>query len=112
LIEAMAGQARASLAQALRGASAREENGTLTLEVPQDWLGFAQTHQDEYQELARKASGRPLKVKVVAGAAAPPPPPSEADQQRQRRMKEASAEPAVQEALDLFRGRVVDVREG
>ncbi len=112
LLDAMAAEARTSLGQALRGARAREENGTLLLEVPADWFGFAQTHQDEYQELARKVAGRPLKVSVVSGEAAPPPPPSEADQQRRRRIQEASAEPAVQEALDLFRGRVVDVREG
>ena len=34
-----------------------------------------------------------------------------ADVRRERLMKEAQKDPAVQEALDLFDGRLVDVRE-
>jgi len=33
------------------------------------------------------------------------------ERKRQQLIEEASREPAVQEALDLFGGRVVDVRE-
>ena len=110
-------QARPSLAQPLRSAKAREEGDVLVLEFAPDFSVFADLHGDEYRELARKASGRPMKVKfatapaVVAtvgpasGEAATP------ERSRQRLIEEASREPAVQEALDLFGGRVVDVRE-
>jgi hypothetical protein len=43
----------------------------------------------------------------VAGEPEAPSP----ERKRQRLIEEASREPAVQEALDLFGGRVVDVRE-
>ncbi len=36
---------------------------------------------------------------------------SSPERKRQRLLEEAAREPAVQEALDLFGGRVVDVRE-
>ena len=65
-----------------------------------------------YRELAEKAAGHALKLRVGAGAVVPaPPPPSPAEVARQRLRQEAEREPAVQEALDLFDGRVVDVRE-
>jgi uncharacterized membrane protein len=112
-------QTRPSLAQPLRSAKAREEGDVLVLEFSPDFAVFADQHGDEYRELARKASGRPLKVKFASVAAAttapaavagePPAPPERSRQQRL--MEEASREPAVQEALDLFGGRVVDVRE-
>jgi DNA polymerase-3 subunit gamma/tau len=111
ILAAMGAQGRTSLGQALRGTHAREEGGTLVLEVPADWFGFAQTHQDEYEALARTVAGRPLKVRVVAAAPAEPDPPSESEQKKQRMVQEATSDHAVQEALDLFRGRVVDVRE-
>jgi hypothetical protein len=106
-------QARPSLAQALRGARARLERDALVLEVAADFAGFAGTHLEEYGELAAKAAGRPLKVRVEAGAPAPAEeePPSPAEVKRQRLMKEAAREPAVQDTLDLFGGRIVDVRE-
>ena len=59
-------QARPSLAQPLRSARAREEAGVLVLEFPPDISAFADLHADEYRDLARKASGRPLKVKIAA----------------------------------------------
>jgi hypothetical protein len=70
-------------------------------------------HADESGELARKAAGRPLKVQIGAAAAGPPPdaPPSPEQVKRERLRREAEREPAVQEALDLFEGKVVDVRE-
>ena len=71
-------------------------------------------HQDEYRELATKAAGRTVKLRLGAGASSVPEPegaPSPNDVRRERLMKEAQKEPAVQEALDLFDGRLVDVRE-
>ena len=115
LVAAMvaAAQTRPSLAQPLRGASASLEGDALYLTVAPDFAAFAEMHADEYQELASKAVGRKLKVRVSAGAAAAPPAsePSPSEQKRDRLMREASSEPAVQEALDLFNGKVVDVRE-
>jgi DNA polymerase-3 subunit gamma/tau len=105
--------ARPSLVQPLRGATARLEGDTLVLEVSPDFAGFAQMHLDEYRDLAKKAAGRPLKIQVGLGAAVAEPeaPPSQEQVRRQRLRKEAEREPAVQDALDLFEGKVVDVRE-
>jgi DNA polymerase-3 subunit gamma/tau len=112
VLQAMVAQARPSLAQSLRSAQAREEDDILVLEFAPDFSVFAGQHADEYRELARKASGRPLKVRIAAAAAAAPEPArSDAERKRERLMDEATREPAVQEALDLFGGRVVDVRE-
>jgi len=113
ILAAMIGLAatRPSLAQPLRGAHVRLEGDTLTLDVAPDFSTFASMHAEDYRELARKAAGRPLKVQVGAGAApaAEAPPPAEA--KKRRLMEEAAREPAVQEALDLFGGKVVEVRE-
>jgi DNA polymerase-3 subunit gamma/tau len=105
-------QARPSLAQPLRGARARLAGSILNLEISGDFAAFASMHLEEYRQIASTAAGRPLQVTVSAGAgnelaAAPSP----ADLRRERLMKEAAREPAVQEALDLFGGRVVDVRD-
>jgi hypothetical protein len=107
------GTARPSLLQPLRGASARLDGDTLVLEVPPDFAAFAAMHVDEYRDLAKKAAGRALKVQVGPGAAASEPgaPPSQEQVKRERLRKEAEREPAVQDALDLFEGKVVDVRE-
>ena len=110
-------QARPSLAQPLRAARARQDGEILVLEFTPDFSVFADLHADEYRELARKASGRPLKVKITSGAAEGPAAVAgelevaSPERKRQRLIEEASREPAVQEALDLFGGRVVDVRE-
>ena len=76
-----------------------------------DFAALAAMHVDEYRELARAASGRPLKVRI--GAAAAP----EAGRALDRRGRagsaladDAVARPAVQEALDLFNGKVLEVR--
>jgi DNA polymerase III subunit gamma/tau len=109
----MAGaQSRPSLVQPLRNASARLEGDTLVLEVGKDFATFAEMHAEEYQELAAKALGRKVKVRVLAGSAesGPPPEPTPEEQSRDKLMKAAASEPAVQEALDLFNGKVVDVR--
>jgi DNA polymerase-3 subunit gamma/tau len=105
---------RPSLAQPLRGARARLDEGGLLLEVPPDFESLATAHADEYRELARQAAGRPLKLRFAAGEAPPaeaPAPASPTEVKRERLMKEAAREPAVQEALDLFGGKIVDVRE-
>ena len=119
LVAAMVGlcQGRPSLAAPLRSATARLEGDTLLVEVPADFLAFATMHADEYRDLAKKAAGKTLQVKLVAGGAAPPDAPdgpvsaAPEEDRRQRLREEAEKEPAVQEALDLFDGRVVDVRE-
>jgi DNA polymerase III gamma/tau subunit len=105
---------RPSLLQPLRSAQARLQGDTLVLEVAPDWSAFASMHADEYRDLARQASSRPLKVQIGAGVPPPPeeaPAPSPEEVKRQRLRQEAEREPAVQEALDLFEGKVVDVRE-
>jgi hypothetical protein len=106
-------ETRPTLAQPLRGAEARLEGKTLTLTVSPAFVTMASTHTDEYRDLARKATGRTLTVEFEAGAATEEPEtaPSDEELRRQRLRAEAEKEPAVQEALDLFDGRVVDVRE-
>jgi len=119
LVAAMVGlcQGRPSLAAPLRSATARLEGDTLLVEVPADFVAFATMHADEYRDLAKKAAGKTLHVKLVAGGAIPPDAPdgpvsaAPEEDRRQRLREEAEKEPAVQEALDLFDGRVVDVRE-
>jgi DNA polymerase-3 subunit gamma/tau len=108
-------QGRPSLAAPLRAAAARLEGETLLVEVPPDFLAFATIHADEYRDLARKAGGRSLSLKFAAASAAPadepPAAPSPEEERRQKLRGDVEKEPAVQEALDLFDGRVVDVRE-
>jgi DNA polymerase-3 subunit gamma/tau len=111
-LSAMRSRCRPSVAQSLRDARAREEGDTLVLEVPADFAVFASSHMQEYQDLARLAAGRPLKVRIVATeAAAPAEAENPGERRRQQLMADVSRDPAVQEALDLFGGRVVDVRE-
>jgi DNA polymerase-3 subunit gamma/tau len=110
----VAAQARPSLLQPLRGAEARLDGDTLVLEVPSDFAPFATMHVEDYEELARKAVGRKLRVRIAAGAASgneEAKAPSADQVKRHKLMQEASREPAVKEAMDLFGGRVVDVRE-
>jgi hypothetical protein len=103
----MLARCRPSLAQPLRSARVRQEGETLVLEVPPDLTAFASLHADDYQQLAREAGGRALKVRVDAGAA-PVEDPAEAE--RRTLVDEAMKEPAVREAVDLFGGKVVQVR--
>ena len=111
ILAAMIGLAatRPSLAQPLRGAQARLDGETLMLDVAPDFSTFASMHAEDYRDLARKAAGRPLKVHVGTAAESEAPPPAEV--KKRRLMEEAAREPAVQEALDLFGGKVVEVRE-
>jgi DNA polymerase-3 subunit gamma/tau len=111
LLGALAAQARPSLAQPLRGAQVREEGEAVVLEVQPDFFRLAETHLDEYLDLVRKVSGRSRKVRIVSAATAAAPAEAAPDEQRRRARDEAVGEPAVQEALDLFGGRVVNVRE-
>jgi hypothetical protein len=114
LLGALAAQARPSLAQPLRGAQVREEGDFVVLEVQPDFFRLAETHLDEYLDLVRRVSGRPRKVRIVASEAeggARSPDTTVEEEQRRRKRDEAVGEPAVQEALDLFGGRVVEVRE-
>jgi len=108
-----AGQTRPSLLQPLRMAQAELNADGLTLTVAADFVPLAQMHADEYAQLASKAAGRPVKIRVSAGgatAAAEAAKPSVSETRKQDLMEQATREPAVQEALDLFGARIVDVR--
>jgi DNA polymerase-3 subunit gamma/tau len=106
-------QARPTLAAPLRAASASFEGDLLVLELPPDFAAMAHAHADEYKALAAKAAGRSVALRFAASASPQPaaaaatPEPT----RKQRLREEAEKEQAVQEALDLFDGRVVDVRE-
>jgi hypothetical protein len=105
---------RPSLREPLRGARARLEADTLVVETLPDYRALAELHADEYRELLPKAAGRALKLRLEQGAAAapaPPAPPAPAEERKQRLLEQAAREPAVQEVLELFGGKVVDVRE-
>lgn len=117
ILAAMVGlvQTRPSLLQPLRDARSRQEGDTLVLEVTPAFAAMAELHLDEYRELAAKAAGRPVKLRLVTleavaeASAAPAARPAE--NRRERLIEAAAQEPAVQEALDIFKGRIVDVRE-
>jgi hypothetical protein len=108
-------QGRPSLAAPLRAARARLEGDKLLVEVPPDFLAFGTMHADEYRDLARKAAGRSLHVEIAARETAPVDEPAAApspeEDRRQKLRGEVEKEPAVQEALAIFDGRVADVRE-
>jgi hypothetical protein len=76
---------------------------------------LAEAHLEEYRELASEVAGRAQPVRI--GRAAAPSEAAEADEpsreqlQKQRLEKEIAREPAVQEALDLFGGRIVEVSQ-
>ena len=107
--------ARPTLAAPLRHARAELDGQTLVLEMAADFVPLVNLHAEEYRDLLRRAAGGPLGFRAVAGAGAgaddEAAAPTEAESRRQQLREEAEREPAVQEALDLFDGRVVDVRE-
>jgi DNA polymerase III subunit gamma/tau len=112
MLEAL--QRRPTLAQPLRTAQARLESDVLELAISSDYFALATTHIDEYQDLAKKTFSRGVKVRIVAAAAAPAPPaeaPTPQSAARERLMTAAGKDPVVQDALDLFGGKVVAVRE-
>jgi DNA polymerase-3 subunit gamma/tau len=106
---------RPTLLQPLRGATASLDAGTLVLEVNPHFAPLAEAHLEEYRELASEVAGRAQPVRI--GRAAAPSEAAEADEpsreqlQKQRLEKEIAREPAVQEALDLFGGRIVEVSQ-
>jgi DNA polymerase III subunit gamma/tau len=104
---------RPSLAQPLRAATARLEGDVLVLEVAPDFVAFASMHVDEYRDLVKSAAGRTLKVQIGSGTVVEEAPvaPSPEAVKKERLRQEAAREPAVQEALDLFDGKLLDVRE-
>jgi DNA polymerase-3 subunit gamma/tau len=104
---------RPSVAAPLRSATVRLEGDTLLIEMAADFVAFGTMHADEYRDIAKTAAGKSLRLKIVGvgtAAADEPAAPAPEDERRQRLREEAEKEPAVQEALDLFDGRVVDVR--
>jgi DNA polymerase-3 subunit gamma/tau len=109
----LACQARPSLAQPLRTASARLEGDVLVLEVAADFVAFASMHQDEYRDLAKSAAGRTVKVQIGSAAVVEEAPAAASVEEvkKERLRQEAAREPAVQEALDLFDGKLLGVRE-
>jgi DNA polymerase III gamma/tau subunit len=106
-------QSRPTLAATLRSAAVRFQGDTLVLELPPDFALLASAHADDYKALASKAAGRsvPLQFASVSAPAEAPVAASPDLAKKQRLREEAEKEQAVQEALDLFDGRVVDVRE-
>jgi hypothetical protein len=109
ILAGMLARCRPSIAQPLRSARVSQDDGTLVLEVPADLSAFAGLHADEYQQLAREAGGRPMKVRVAAAAT---PVEDTAEAGRRALVEEAMKEPAVRDAVDLFGGKVVQVRPG
>ncbi len=101
---------RPSLREPLRGAELRLADRTAFLTVLADYSAFVEAHADDYRELAESAAGRKLKLEI--GSAAGAPATSPVDAKKDRLMKEANREKAVQDVLELFGGKVVDVREG
>jgi DNA polymerase-3 subunit gamma/tau len=106
---------RPTLLQPLRGATAALDAGELVLEVNPHFAPLAEAHLDEYRELASEVAGRPQPVRIGRAAAPPAAPepdaPSRKQLQKERLEKEIAREPAVQEALDLFGGRIVEVSQ-
>ena len=101
---------RPSLTQPLRGATLVRGTDGMELQVSPDFLVLAESHADEYRELASKVLGRPAKLRVVAVAPAAALPPTEAEIEKNRLRERAEADPAVREAMGLFDGRLLDVR--
>ena len=95
----------------LRSAEARLEGDELTLLVPPDFVAFAESHREDYQRGARAAFDRAITVKIERGVAREPAAAAAGDQKQERLRRAAEKEPAVREALDLFGGKLVDVRE-
>ena len=106
-------QARPTLAATLRSAAVRFQGDTLVLELPPDFALLASAHADDYKALASKAAGRTVVLQFASVSVQTEAPVAASPDvvKKQRLREEAEKEQAVQEALDLFDGRVVDVRE-
>ncbi|HET8647163.1 MAG TPA: hypothetical protein VFO85_16830, partial [Vicinamibacteria bacterium] len=109
LLAGMLARCRPTLAQPLRSAQVRQEGDVLVLEVPAELAAYASLHESEYRDLAKEAAGRAVKLRVQAGQVAPEDP---TEPSRRTLLDEAMKEPAVREAVDLFGGKVVQVRPG
>ena len=109
ILAGMLARCRPTLAQPLRAAQVKQDGEALVLEVPPDLVQYATLHADEYRDLAKTASGRPWKLRIETGA---PVREDAAEAERRTLMDEALKEPAVREAVDLFGGKVVQVRPG
>jgi hypothetical protein len=100
---------RASLIQPLRQAEATLKREALTLAIPADFLAFAQMHADEYRDLAKQAAGKTVRVSFEPRVERLEP---AADEQHKQQLRaQVEQEPAVQEVLQIFEARIVDVRE-
>jgi DNA polymerase-3 subunit gamma/tau len=117
LLEAMKSLSRPTLAPVLRLARGRLDGDTLVLVVPADFAAMARSHDDDFREMARKVAGKAFKVRVEVGEAMAaeegepsPGAPAEAAQKKQL-LEQAAQQPIVREAVDLFGGTIVDVRE-
>jgi hypothetical protein len=110
MIELAAG--RPSLIQPLRAAEPQQDDKTLTLTVAPHFVPLAEIHADEYRDLARRALGRNVQVRFVAGTGADEADGESPEEARNKElMAQAEQEPAVQESLEIFGGRLVSVRE-
>ncbi len=105
-------QTRPTLAMPLRGAQAAFDAGTLVLRVAAEFASMVEGHLDELTEIARKTTGRALKLRLARPEQAPPGAhvPTATEERNARLMSVASDDPAVRDALDLFNGKVVAVR--
>ncbi|MFI4943700.1 MAG: DNA polymerase III subunit gamma/tau [Burkholderiales bacterium] len=106
-------QSRPTLAATLRSAAVRFQGEILVLELPPDFAQLASAHADDYKALASKAAGRTVTLQFASVSVQTEAPVAASPDvvKKQRLREEAEKEQAVQEALDLFDGRVVDVRE-
>ncbi len=109
-----AARSRPSLMPALRRAEARIDGDQCILVVEPNFEALAQAHASEYEVMATTALGRKVRLRIVTDSGLAATTLEDVDlavQKKERLIAEASREPAVQEALDLFGGRIVDVRE-
>ena len=116
LVAAMIGlcQGRPSLAAPLRSAVARLEGDTLRDRGAGGLPGLRHDARRRVPRPRPPGGGEEPPPEDRGGGAAPSAEPASrepAEDRRQTLREEAEKEPAVQEALDLFDGRVVDVRE-
>ena len=105
---------RPSLAMPLRRARAESAGDVCTLFLDPAFVQMAQMHTAEYETMASEAMGRKIKLRIAGDGAVAAPEAAAVDtaaKNKEQLIAEASKEPAVREALDLFGGRIVDVRE-
>jgi hypothetical protein len=105
---------RPSLAMPLRRARAESAGDVCTLFLDPAFVQMAQMHTAEYETMASEAMGRKIKLRIAGDGAVAAPGAAALDtaaKNKEQLIAEASKEPAVREALDLFGGRIVDVRE-